>query len=325
MANAVRRASLAGANAGPEKCRNQMNSAPKQLVRIQDGTAFALSCSSLSRARGEASAPARDGHPHRGGRRWDTIAAPTTTRAIRCSLTLRAAHGVPSLRSLTLFAAVRDSIARTEGSLFRVLHFSVQQDHVHAIVEAEGRDDLVSGIQGLAIRIALAIKRVARRRQGLGRSLPRARSDDAARGPPRDRLRPAQLPEASARAGGHRSAQLRPMVRRLGAAPSSPLDLHHRHPQPRTWLAADRLAPRRPRSTFAKRRDPPRSSRADQLVADSRWHGVRIGHPAITCASAVDRSHLRVAHTYVTPFARSAASRGSLVADPDARRRRQLA
>jgi hypothetical protein len=77
-------------------------------------------------------------------------------------ITLRAARGVPSLRSLTLFAAVRDSIARTDGSLFRVLHFSVQQDHVHAIVEAEGRDNLVGGIQGLAIRIALAIKRAAR-------------------------------------------------------------------------------------------------------------------------------------------------------------------
>jgi len=77
-------------------------------------------------------------------------------------VTLRAARGVPSLRSLRLSAAVRDAIARTEGSLFRVVHFSVQQDHVHGIVEAEGRDDLVSGIQGLAIRIALAIKKVVR-------------------------------------------------------------------------------------------------------------------------------------------------------------------
>ena len=50
-------------------------------------------------------------------------------------LTLRAAQGGPSLRSLAIFGAIRDSIARAaEETAFRVLHFSVQQDHVHAIV-----------------------------------------------------------------------------------------------------------------------------------------------------------------------------------------------
>jgi len=83
-------------------------------------------------------------------------------------VTFRAAGGVPSLRSLTLFRAVRDSIAGTESSAFRVLHFSVQQDHVHAIVEADTREGLTRGIQGLAIRIALAIKRVARVRKVWG-------------------------------------------------------------------------------------------------------------------------------------------------------------
>jgi len=38
----------------------------------------------------------------------------------------------------------------------------VQQDHVHAIVEAGSRDALAKGVQGLAIRIALAIKNVVR-------------------------------------------------------------------------------------------------------------------------------------------------------------------
>jgi putative transposase len=83
-------------------------------------------------------------------------------------LTLRAAVGVPSLRSIALFRAVRESIARTDDPMFRVLHFSVQQDHVHAIVEADTRDDLTRGIQGLAIRIALAVKRIARVRKVWG-------------------------------------------------------------------------------------------------------------------------------------------------------------
>jgi REP-associated tyrosine transposase len=83
-------------------------------------------------------------------------------------LTLRAAPGVPSLRSIALFSAVRDSIARTADAAFRVLHFSVQQDHVHGIVEADSQAALVAGIRGLVIRIALAVKRVARVRKVWG-------------------------------------------------------------------------------------------------------------------------------------------------------------
>jgi REP element-mobilizing transposase RayT len=75
-------------------------------------------------------------------------------------LTLRAAEGLRSLRSIPVFTAVRSSIAQVHEPGFRVLHFSVQQDHVHAIVEANHRRALTSGIRSLAIRIALAVKRV---------------------------------------------------------------------------------------------------------------------------------------------------------------------
>ena len=83
-------------------------------------------------------------------------------------LTLRAARGVPSLRSRGLFTAVRDAITQTGDAAFRVLHFSVQQDHVHAILEGDSHDALVAGIRGLVIRIALAVKRVARVRKVWG-------------------------------------------------------------------------------------------------------------------------------------------------------------
>jgi hypothetical protein len=77
-------------------------------------------------------------------------------------LTLRAAAGVPSLRANALFAAVESSMARVDDDSFRILHFSVQQDHFHAIVESETHEELIRGIRSLVIRIALAIKRVAR-------------------------------------------------------------------------------------------------------------------------------------------------------------------
>ena len=77
-------------------------------------------------------------------------------------VTLRAAADVPSLRSIALFGAVRAAIASVASNRFRVLHFSVQQDHVQAIVEADGHAELTCGIRSLTIRLALAIKRVAR-------------------------------------------------------------------------------------------------------------------------------------------------------------------
>jgi putative transposase len=83
-------------------------------------------------------------------------------------LTLRAAQGVPSLRSTAIFGSIRDAIARTGDAPFRVLHFSVQQDHLHTIVEGDSHDSLVAGIRGLVVRIALAVKRVARVRKVWG-------------------------------------------------------------------------------------------------------------------------------------------------------------
>jgi len=77
-------------------------------------------------------------------------------------VTLRAAAHVPSLRSIALFAAIRDSIAVADDRVFRVLHFSVQQDYLHAIVEGDSHSALTSGIRSLVIRIALAVKRLTR-------------------------------------------------------------------------------------------------------------------------------------------------------------------
>jgi putative transposase len=46
----------------------------------------------------------------------------------------------------------------------RLIHFSVQGDHVHLIVEARERAALAKGMQGLAIRVARAVNRVSQRR-----------------------------------------------------------------------------------------------------------------------------------------------------------------
>ena len=75
----------------------------------------------------------------------------------------RAARGVPYLRSQRLFAAMRVIIAQASEKGFRVLHFSVQANHLHLIVEADDKVALARGIQRLLSRIAMAVNAVARR------------------------------------------------------------------------------------------------------------------------------------------------------------------
>ena len=237
-----------------------MNPAPKQLARIQDGTAFASAgapCPELvGRSAFRRRPQTRPGRPRMG---HDRRARHDPRHPVL--LTLRAASGVPSLRSLRSFrsrsrfdrASPRPAVSRppllgTAGSRAR---------------DRRGRRPRRADERHSRPRHPHRAGRQTRRprRQGLGRSLPRARADDAARGPPRDRLRAAQLPKAPARAGRHRSAQLRTVVRRLDAGARTRPVLR-RPTSAAANLARDRrLAPRRPRSIFAKR--PSVARRAD--------------------------------------------------------------
>jgi hypothetical protein len=62
---------------------------------------------------------------------------------------------------------VREAIAKASRENFRVVHFSVQPDHVHLIVEARDRLALSSGARGLAVRIALGLNQALGRRGAL--------------------------------------------------------------------------------------------------------------------------------------------------------------
>jgi REP element-mobilizing transposase RayT len=85
-------------------------------------------------------------------------------------VTLRLVHGVASLRRKVPYRLIKHAMAQTnrrEG--FRLVHFSVLANHMHLIVEADDRDTLARGIQGLEIRIAHRINRLERRRGRLFR------------------------------------------------------------------------------------------------------------------------------------------------------------
>ena len=67
-------------------------------------------------------------------------------------VTLRVARGLPSLR-----------VGRRERFGLRLVQYSVQSNHLHLLVEAEGRASLSRGMQGLAVRMARALNRAWQR------------------------------------------------------------------------------------------------------------------------------------------------------------------
>jgi hypothetical protein len=73
-------------------------------------------------------------------------------------VTLRVAPWMESLRRW-YFPSVRAAIHAGSTRSFRVCHYSVQDTHVHLIVESTDKDLLWRGIRGLTIRIARAINR----------------------------------------------------------------------------------------------------------------------------------------------------------------------
>jgi putative transposase len=79
-------------------------------------------------------------------------------------VTIRVRRGIPSLRSGAIFPALRQALAASSRDGFRLLHFSVQSDHLHLIVEADAAPALSRGVQGLAVRCARTINRSVARR-----------------------------------------------------------------------------------------------------------------------------------------------------------------
>ena len=79
-------------------------------------------------------------------------------------ITLRATRGLKSLRSDAAFTALLEAFSAASREDFRVVHFSVQTDHVHLIVEAGSSDDLRGGLNGLSCRAARALNRAWDRR-----------------------------------------------------------------------------------------------------------------------------------------------------------------
>src|SRR5262245_18004846 len=74
-------------------------------------------------------------------------------------VTLRRRRGLPSMRAQQIFVPLCRTFEKTARSWFRVVHFSVQRDHLHLLVEADDNVALARGMTGLAVRLARAYNR----------------------------------------------------------------------------------------------------------------------------------------------------------------------
>jgi REP element-mobilizing transposase RayT len=79
-------------------------------------------------------------------------------------VTLRLRPGLPSLRDVRVVRTIERSFAKgCEREEFRLVHYSLQGNHAHLIIEARDRFALGRGMMAIGSRLARAVNRVARR------------------------------------------------------------------------------------------------------------------------------------------------------------------
>ena len=82
-------------------------------------------------------------------------------------VTIRIVGNVGGLRRRDLYLALREAtIVTAKREDFRIVHMSIQRDHVHMIVEADGKLALSKGVQGFEISAARQINKAINERGG---------------------------------------------------------------------------------------------------------------------------------------------------------------
>jgi len=79
-------------------------------------------------------------------------------------VTLRATSAIRCLRAGRVFPRLRHALIAASHGGFRIIHYSVQDDHIHLIIEADDGPRLSRGMRGLTIRIARAVNGALGRR-----------------------------------------------------------------------------------------------------------------------------------------------------------------
>lgn len=92
------------------------------------------------------------------------VRRPRVRRDHPSHVTIRVRPDVPSLRSRRFLKEFRRTLrAACERGDFRVVHYSVQRDHVHLLVESAGKQALGRGMMAVGARFSRAVNRAFNR------------------------------------------------------------------------------------------------------------------------------------------------------------------
>ena len=105
--------------------------------------------------------------PKRGKQDPAHVTRPEVVARHPVHVVLRVVRAVGSLRTRHAYRAIRGAIGKCAGrSDYRVVHASLQSNHLHMLVEADSKRALSRGMQGFAISAAKRLNRELRRRRG---------------------------------------------------------------------------------------------------------------------------------------------------------------
>ena len=95
------------------------------------------------------------------------VARPAVIARHPVHIVLRVTREVGNLRTRHAYRAIRGAIAKCAARTdYRVVHASIQSNHVHLLVEADDKRALTLGMQGFAISAAKRLNRELRRKRG---------------------------------------------------------------------------------------------------------------------------------------------------------------
>jgi REP element-mobilizing transposase RayT len=98
-------------------------------------------------------------------------ARPAQDRRHPVHVTLRVVPGLASLRHRDMYLQLREAtIVTAKREDFRIIHLSIQRNHVHLIVEAEHEQALSRGVQGFSISAAKRVNATITARTGVRRT-----------------------------------------------------------------------------------------------------------------------------------------------------------
>jgi len=78
-------------------------------------------------------------------------------------VTVRLRPRLRNLRARNIYKMVRRAFCHACLRFFRIVHYSVQGNHIHLICEASDKDALAKGMQGFSIRVAKGLNRIMKR------------------------------------------------------------------------------------------------------------------------------------------------------------------